>query len=221
MAYQRSGTHFLGSCLNSHPNLTYIGEAFGLSGNRQHPGERFATSIGCPLAKKDWEKLVICLEKIYAEFSHKSMCTIVLDVKYNQITPALAKLLERIKVIRLIRRDFRARYFSELYWEIFKKNPLQWALAKETLQIPINRKTFDENACRDAMKVRVFQNKLGYLADLDLYYEDLTNNEQANELPRAAVEMICNFLEIKYHRLTTSMSKIAPCTIDDFLQKNK
>ena len=181
MAHQRSGTHFLGSAVASHPDIKYTGEIFC-----RHVPSRMS-DVRARILRVACGAKVICL-----------------DTKYNQISPPLEKFLARheVKVIHLVRRDRLAAYFSgELHtWR--GKHP-------DADEVP----TFCFNLDRYRKIEKSVQRRMrrfGYLTDLRLYYEDLTNNQDTVALPVWASRMICDLVGVYNMQMTTSYGKEAP-----------
>lgn len=215
LAYQRSGTHFLGSCLDSHPQIKYVGEIFGQSPNLQHPGEQFGKENGFHKLKQSDHGIERSLELLTSEFiNDKKAKLIVMDIKYNQITHPLEHLLHDLKVIHLIRKDLRRRFFSMLLWEKYKKYPVLRSFGV----IP----HFDISEAklkRNMAEVKRLQEKYSYLEDLRLYYEELTQNHQVNRLPTSIEKRLCGFLGLDWGPLSTLSIKIAPINIDEFIHR--
>jgi hypothetical protein len=190
MAQQRSGTHMLGSFIGSHPRMKYTGEIF------------------CRNVPQTVEQMNQMLGRI--------MCggwsVIVLDVKYNQISPPMEELLNWIPVIHLIRKDTRRLYFSGELHTYYGQHPE----AREKGVIP----TFQFNRGRYQAILRARYEaiqRFSRLEDLRLVYEDLTNNQEITELPEWAGRQICHLLGVEYQPLTTDYTKNAPADIEPYL----
>lgn len=188
MAQQRSGTHMLGSCLGSHPDIKYTGEIFCRNVPQTH--EQAMASI----------KPVLC----------GGYTAIVLDTKYNQISRPVRRLLERedVTVIHLLRRDLLALYFSGELHSYRSRNP-------NSQDIPTFQ--FDKQrfySIVEARRMRIA--KLSYLADLTLVYEDLTGGGMPiTALPEWTGQRLCEALGVPIRQLTTDHQKAAP---PDFLE---
>jgi len=189
MAHQRSGTHFLGSAIASHPDIKYTGEIFSRKPPKstQEMRNRFSrVSRGAE---------VICL-----------------DTKYNQISPPLEAFLaqHQVKVIHLVRRDRLAAYFSgELHtWR--GQHPDAGELPTFCFLLDQYRAIEEE--------VEMHKRRLGHLTDLRLYYEDLTNNKDTLVLPERASRMICDLAGVDVRQLTTPSGKEAPVDYMQYLQ---
>lgn len=181
MAHQRSGTHFLGSAIGSHPDIKYTGEIFCRNvPNSESEMMKRISRVACGAE-------VICL-----------------DCKYNQISPPLEALLFRydVKIVHLVRRDRLAAYFSGELHTWHGQHP-------DADHVPTF--CFDLDKYREIEEsVERYQKRLGYLTDLKLYYEDLTNNQDTIALPYWANVMICTLARVDQRQLVTTYGKEAP-----------
>jgi len=197
VSHQRSGTHLLGSCLDSHPDVSYVDEIF---------------------LHKRFQDLSSVLRFVSKFDGHERICV---DAKYNQISKPVEEFLKRIRVIHLVRRDIKRMYFSDLLHRFYnvrgtteERLLLYQKIAmsrKELPEIPFNQKGFN----RYLEQVENGRQKYGYLGGLTLYYEDLTSNESITSLPEESTRKICEFLGIEYHPLTTSRIKFSPIKIPE------
>lgn len=202
MTYARSGSNLVGSLLDSHPSVEFLGPVFG----RRRDG----WTGPCYKLRGSYQAIRLCLDKFIAKYPGKQL---ILDIKYPWITPAVEKLLEKILVIHLIRRDSTRRFFSSLLWERIKKNPYLLVNSRRP-RFEINHK----NILKDAAKIRDLRKKFGHHEDLRLYYEELTNNKQINKLSEKISFMLCDFLGLKRRILMTTMVKLSPSQIEDFVR---
>jgi hypothetical protein len=188
MAQQRSGTHFLGTAIGSHPDIEYTGELF--CRDIPHTERQMIDQIGRVVG----DTRVVCL-----------------DCKYNQISAPVEAFLARheVKVIHLVRRDRLAAYFSgELHtWR--GEHPD----SGHTPTFDFDLRKYNEIE----QSVEWHQRRLGYLTDLKLYYEDLTGNRDTIGLPHWANRMICTLAHVDIRQLTTSHGKEAPVNYRDYL----
>lgn len=188
MSHQRSGTHFLGSCIGSHPAVKYTGEIFG-GGKLPGSEERLKEILG------------------------RVMCggfeVVCLDTKYNQINRYVAALLAQdgVKVVHLIRRNLLRLYFSgELHtWR--GQNPGNKKMP--TFQFHPKRFSAIER------QIEGYRRRFAYLADVTVYYEELSGNRATRRLPKRTAEMVCGMADVEYMPLTTDHKKRAPV---DFLR---
>lgn len=181
MAHQRSGTHFLGGAIGSHPQIKYTGEIF--CRNVPQSEQQMRQGILRVACGAD----VICL-----------------DIKYNQISPPLEAFLQRyeIKVIHLVRRDRLAAYFSGALHTWCGQHP-------EAGEVPTFCFILDQYREIEE-EVQAHIRRLGYLTDLKLYYEDLTHNEDTNAVPMWASRMICDLAQVDVRQLFAGYGKEAP-----------
>jgi len=189
MAHQRSGTHLLGSSMATHPEIKYTGEIFRQSVPR-HRGE-----------------VVARIERVRGG----GFPVICLDTKYNQISAAVEAYLAQpeVKVIHLVRRNVLRLYFSgELHtWR---------AQHRQASQLPVF--AFDESRfvrLRDSIERHI--QRIGHLADLELYYEDLTGDQDISELPEWAARQICLLCGVDYQPMAVQIRKEAPVDIGTHL----
>jgi len=181
MAQQRSGTHFLGGAISSHPKMRYTGEIFCRDipqTERRMIDQISQWANGAP---------VVCL-----------------DCKYNQISDPIERFLARhdVKVIHLVRRDRLAAYFSGALHTWRGQHP-------DADHVPTLRFILDQYREIEE-SVQRFLRRFGYLTDLKLYYEDLTYNRDTISLPSRASRMICDLAGVYQHPLTTTYGKEAP-----------
>ncbi len=193
IGHQRSGTHFLGAMLSSHPDIKYTGEIFA---NRE---------------PKSWKQLKEWVDRvIYGGFE-----VVLLDCKYNQISRYVEFLLERdeVVVIQNQRDDRLAQYYSgELHtWR--GVNPDAPLSVRPTFEF--NRQQFDEIH----QEISDFEQRFQNLPNLRICYEDMTENKNTLELSRAISEALCTVLGVKNRLLTlpASHSKEAPSKYLDYL----
>lgn len=188
MAHQRSGTHFLGAAIGSHPDIKYTGEIF---------------CRNVPQSTAEMRKTIL-----------RVACgadVICLDCKYNQISPSLEAFLQRpdVKVIHLVRRDRLAAYFSGALHAWRGQRPDAGEVTTFRFMPDVYREIEEF--------VQAHQRRLGYLTDLKLYYEDLTHNKDTVLLPIWASRMICDLVGVVHRPMTTSYGKEAPVNYRDYL----
>lgn len=184
MAFPRAGTNMLGWAIHSHPQMHYVSELF-------HPRKH----CGHPRTAAD---VVAAIER-YDEPGAAVLC---LDTKYNQITPALEEFLRGVKVIHLVRRDTLRHWFS-FKFRTHRKHPERGAIA-------FDRDEYE----RFLRRVTRLREKLSYLEDLRLVYEDLTGDRQISALPEWASRRICDLAGVDFYPLTTHTKKGAPMDIE-------
>jgi len=207
MTWARSGSNMLGSFLDSHPNLSFAGPVFGV---------RTGYRGQCNEFRETKEEMERCLNALLLDFQKKnsSLKILILDIKHPWITPHVENFMKQIKVIHLIRRDLKRRYFSAMFWEAVKKDPYLLATGRERLRFHIDAKTLK----RDIAKVEAHRKQFAYLADLELSYEGITGNKHVSELPERVNTKICEFLEISDFPMTTQVVKLSPPVIEGLLK---
>lgn len=183
MAHQRSGTHMLGAFLQSHPAIKYAGELF-----YHHKPQND-------------EELSRAIDRVASGNRAEVLCV---DAKYNQITPITVEWMARpeVKVIHLVRQNVLRLYFSGALHGYRNQNP-------GSTDVPVfqfDLEVFD--AIRD--EIETLKRRLGWLTDLKLYYEELTQNENIYVLPFRASEMICLLAHVPHLSLTGPYGKEAP-----------
>jgi len=191
IAMQRSGTHFLGSAIGSHPDVKYTGEIF------------------CRNVPRDKSRMVAGIERVQCG-GFEVVC---LDVKYNQISPPVEAILPDVRaVIHLIRRDRLAHYFSGELHSWRGRNP-----NAEKGFVP----TFDFSLSHfNALNYRTKWgfDKFRKYETVRLVYEDLTAGRQTDTLPDWASEKICKALGVEFAPLEAGTVKSAPVRYLEYLR---
>lgn len=191
MAQQRSGTHMLGAAIGSHPDMKYAGEIFC----RRVPAT----------AERMWE--------LVRRVKCGGFAVVCLDVKYNQISPPVEELLERIPVVHLVRRDADRLYYSGELHDLYNRNP---AAKREgvTPRFEIVPERYESIVwARDRCIARY-----GHLETVRLHYEDLTQNREIDRLPEWASRDVCRALGVPHRTLTVGTKKMAPPDSGEFLR---
>ncbi len=189
LGQQRTGTHMLGDMIGSHPDVKYTGEIFW-----SHKRAR------------DWDDMVAKIDRV----SGGGFPLILIDVKYNQITDPVARLLPQVKVIQIIRRDAERLYYSGELHSFVGDHP---GAATTGRRFRVDWKRF--HAIKDAQDRGV--NKWARVAGLVLHYEDITQNRQTNIMPGEYSRQVCEFLGIELRSLTTGTLKEGPEDIKGLL----
>jgi len=192
MAHQRSGSHLLGSWLQSHPAIKYTGEIFC----RREPNTA---------------------DKMHARLSRVSgggFPWICVDIKYNQITAPIAEWMAepQVKVIQLIRRNMLAIYFSGQLHTWRGEHP-KCAAKGEIPTFQFEPRVYAEQRREIAEHMR----RCGRLADLTLSYEDLTGGNNVKRMPDQYSRVICDLLCIEYAPMITDFDKEGPSSFLDHL----
>jgi len=184
----------LGSAVGSHPDVKYTGEVF------------------CRNVPPNWERMAAIVNRVVCG----GFKTVLLDVKYNQISEPVEELLRQIPVIHLIRRDIRRLYYSGELHTYYAQHP-EAREAGEIVAFEIDEARFKRLKQVQRMHIKRF----GYLEDLRLCYEGLTGNQPIERLPEEIERAICALLGVAHHPLVTGFRKNAPADIDDLLLKPK
>jgi len=195
IANQRSGTHLIRGCVNSHPRAYCPPEPM----------------FHCP--PQTDEEMLAFLE----QYRGIAPDVVLIDVKYNQITPPVEAWLRGCRVLHLIRRDVRRMFFSRELRRWMAAHPEErknYHPPEKVPQIPFDRDKFR----RFVRDVKQYQACFTPLETTRLYYEDLTENRNVVALPGWAGRILCGLLEIPYHRLYASGVKGAPTDIKDYWQ---
>jgi len=197
MAYQRSGTNMLGAAIGSHPDIHYTNELYHKS------------NCGRPKTMGDVIQAI-------RQFDDPDARVLCLDTKYNQITPPLEEFLRQIRVIHLIRQDDLTHWFSSRFLYARRHDPeVKQALEQgKPWMLPFDQESFDRFCARK----RRYQERLGGLGNLSLVYEELTNNEQIDQLPDWASRAICNLAGVEVRSLIVPTHKGAPTDIAPHLE---
>lgn len=183
MAHQRSGSHFLGAAIGSHPAMKYTGEIFN---GKKRPASSKAMWAGIDRVRGGRPD-VLCL-----------------DTKYNQISRPVEELLAQddVKVVHLVRRNLLRLYFSGELHDWRGEHP-------GDRRVPTLRFS---NARFNAIvqEIEEYKRRFEHLADLTLYYEDLTGDYPTHQLPDWASQKICELVQVNVMPLTIGTEKEAP-----------
>jgi hypothetical protein len=194
IANQRSGTHLIRSAVNSHPDAVCPVEPF------------YRNPVNTFVDLKHWMK----------QFDGIDEKAVLIDVKYDQITAPVRRLMGKAPVLHLVREDLKRIYFSILlrHWDHHIATPEEkrrWKAGEHTPKMPFDEARFN----RFAERVRAARARYAPYVDETLTYEALTGNQEIHELPVWASEKLCRFLEVEVRPLTAGFKKLAPSTIDD------
>jgi hypothetical protein len=184
MGQQRSGTHFLGAILGSHPAIKYTGEIF------------------CRRVPNSWEQLHEWVDRVLGG----GFEVVLLDTKYNQISKHVETLLQHndVKVIELVRENKLRLYFSGVLHTWRGQHPNEPKIPTFRFMLP----QFQEIVAQ----IERYRERFGYLADVRVYYEALTLDRNTLVLPSNACWELCELLGVEPRPLTLpeSHSKEAP-----------
>lgn len=185
ISHQRSGSHLFGTLLDSHKDIHFLGE-----------------------------------------FTHAVLTDDInlIDFKYSYLrkNPDLIHFVENnsYKIIQIHRRDIKRVYYSTIHAEVRRNEKtgeyadeiidLQGKInaekVKEHPRIPINQERI---SILDKRNNYLFS-KYNVLADMVVYYEDLTNNEEIKEMPEQIATKVLNLIGVDYQKLTTPLRKQSP-----------
>lgn len=211
---QRCGTHFLGSCIGSHPDITYVDE------------------ITVPMSLKKIQERVRTIEDIndYISEFYSSVNTdwVLLDIKYRHIFKPLNTWIEEKKVIHIKRTDIKAVFYSMMYAEIRRSNRTgeyaewvkNWDDKKRAKKPEGNAPTIQWKSDKYEALENWLKRNWNYYKNIGLEFEynKLTDNKQTTKLPKWASKKICDFLGVEYHLLTTNLSKMSPSNFKEYIK---
>jgi hypothetical protein len=193
IAQQRSGTHLIRHCVNSHPYALCP------------PEPLFHQALA-----SDAE-----MQSFLAQYNDVDEHVVLIDIKYNQITDPVERWLEGQRVLHLIRRDRRRQFFSrELrrWMAEHKGEDHGYYPPEHAPQIRFDQAEYD-------LFYREVEQNIAYFTLLEttrLYYEDLTDNQPVEVLPAWAGRILCALLAVPYRPLTARGKKDAPTDIEGY-----
>jgi len=209
IAHQRSGSHFLGFCIGSHSQITYVDELTRIK-SLKLLREQLKT-------KEDVIKL------LDSKFEYIKTPRVLVDIKYDHMMPALEELMKESKVIHIFRENKLDTYYSALHAQYRKSNRLgEYIEGGEVTNIkkkPERYPTFKYEEGVIYLLIRnelMFRRKYGHLIGLTFSYEELTKNESIKKLPTWAMRKICKFLEIEEHPMVAKTIKMSPSSVKYF-----
>jgi len=188
IANQRSGTHLIRGCTNDHPSVFCPAEPL------------FHTFL-----QTDDE-----MQVFLKQYQGVEREVVLIDIKYNQITPPVERWLKRQRVLHLIRRDVKRQFFSRQLRNWMAANDGDkrgiMPLGPNPPHIP-----FDEAQFRQyAETVRKHIARFTPLETTRLYFEDLTHNKCVISMPEWAGRILCALMEVPYQRMVTRTRKESP-----------
>lgn len=207
---QRTGTHFLGTCIGSHPEVEYVDEITTIA-RLNNLKKNYKT-------KEDLEQF---LDKVFE--GRKKV--ILLDVKYGHIYKALEDFIMDNKLIHIKRKDTEAVYYSMIHAEYRRNFKVgEYSEEVEDLDGKIKAKPpkfFPEVGfnSRHIVAIKKWHEKFWEKFDgkgLELEYGKLTGNKQTDKLPKWASDEICSYIGIEKKLLKTGLKKMSPKNYDDY-----
>ncbi len=206
IAHQRSGSHFLGYCMGTHPDITYVDE--------------ITTIKSIKLLYEQLKTKEDVIKLLDDKFGDIKTPLVLVDIKYRHMMPALAEVMHNSKVIHLFRENKLDTYYSALHAQYRKNNKTgEYVDGGEITDIKEKLNDFptfarDEDVVYLLIKNELnFRRKYGYLAGLTFSYEELTKNNFVKKLPTQAMKKICKFLEIEEHPMTAKTIKMSPTKV--------
>ncbi len=182
---KRTGSTFLWSCLNSHPQLTAFGELFVT--NPKSPTKKYKNSVSLlPYRNTEYKSIVN-----YLEFMNSYFYNTTFKVMYNQIEKfELLKHLKNFPIIHLKRRNL-------VRWIISNEN------AHKTDFYVIQNLTAKNLWKRIQKSEKYFEKWDAILNDFNsitLYYEDILgkSKDKKTYLDTNTCKKICSFLNLEY-----------------------
>lgn len=202
LSIQRSGSNFLRSCLNSHPDIKCFDEVF------LHDAEFPESYV---MAREEDPRLGIhitqYLNELYA--SNSKYKAVGIDIKYNCLNHQIIKALYDldVSVIHLIRKNTTRIAISQA---IGKDNEAPIVYEPEKL--------FKAIEYIDKMK-EFYSSTASRFRNMTVYYEDITSREQdVRIIDKGESKRILRFLEVGDEiTLRTDMKKKNPYEFKDLL----
>jgi len=208
---QRSGTHFLGSLLNSHPSMHSLGEVLHPNARRSFlpAGEPKPKSTAA--CEEAWDAFV---ERHHQDLNRPAFLgPIIMYNHRNRLPkPLCDKLFSESKILHLVRENLLRRYISN---ELNKtksgsahsrdsEGPLRTvALQPETVVAKLKQAE------------RELERERGFAATLDsieMSYEAL-NEDKRSELSR-----VCEFFNVPMIEMKTQLKRTNPYPLEDIIE---
>lgn len=203
VAHQRSGSHFLGYCIGSHPAVTYVDEI-----TRIKPLKYLREQL------KTKEDIFRLLDDKFGDIKTP---LVLVDIKYRHILPALAEAMKDSRVIHLFRENKLNTYYSALHAEYRRhKKTGEYVDGGEVTDVKKTPDKFPRFRYNDEVISHLiegemyFRRKYGDLVGLTFSYEELTGNRNVKGLPTEVAKKICKFLGIEEQPLTARTIKMSP-----------
>lgn len=209
LGHERTGTHLLGTCIGSHPDVRYLDEITTLA-RSQYLRDNTRTL----------EQLHDFLERKLARYNEP---VLLLDCKLGHIDliAPLGEFLAERKVIGITREDDEAWMYSWGHAQMRKDLSLAEygdtpkAEAKPDHEMPTVILTA---SAQDWIEERrACEKRHWHLGDMWFTYEALTENQNVDQLPEWAAQQICSFLGLEVLPLTTTMVKMSPANLEGLL----
>ena len=209
---QRSGSTFLGRCLESHPSIKSHGELL-VGGNIKAPsalhGKRTLTKLYRFVVARAWDPVDI-MERYYAR---KEAPVVVFRAMYNHVdnraVRAWLKEHKEVRIIHLRRDNLLKQHVSKLLLGVRRERPWQPHTDHE---IPVaSVHVSPERAVKDMQRVRDnfirFEKLLSDHRKTELVYERMCHGQT---LTQEAWEQISDLLEIESVPIAADLVKMNP-----------
>lgn len=189
LAAQRSGTHLLATLLDSHPELRCYEEvllrSLAYDERNKELGERH------PLLMKEHEGGIVMYNHFVA--ADEDTKNKIVSGKIIHLTRDMDNILRSLYGI-YHKDKFNTQSFYKEEKEIFVPEPPKHWKGKQ-------KKNINE------MKERAFERIPDGKNRLEVTYKWLTGGESITELPKEKAKVLCEFLGVKSHKLTTDFRK--------------
>jgi hypothetical protein len=235
VAHQRSGSTFLGSVLNAHPQIHICGELFLDKKYRKKNyfyhywlGKMAADKVNITISRQP-ELIHDYLDSVMGQVPDS--CEIGIDVKYNQLRmlPKLLQVFDELdfKIIHLIRKNTLKTHVS--YLLNIKKKELG-RKAHGSQKVPVAKITLptDETLVdrletkRDEIDYyrRTLRSRFEYL---ELYYEDFfgSGTQESRTIAQEVLDQVFHFLSIPAYgneNLTSELKKTNPAQLSKLIE---
>jgi len=195
LSTQRSGTHLLNHCLQSHPNISGVGELLLLW---KRAGEQ---SDPIPI-----------LEDFFTAGPREVK---VCDIMYNHLNGQIIKWLQKreIRIIHLIREDHVRREVSHYLNHHKDKtglNGIQFAEKRTLIPIRVNPAWVVKYVRRARKAISHYRRVFEHSPYMEITYADMVGRDglEVSGLPAETSERLLRFLGLELHPLTTTQRKV-------------
>lgn len=217
VAQQRSGTHFLGSLLDSHPALRSLGEEILSSKGVKN---NFYAYLGAKAARNPdvvrpqnqhaiWRSFVDSLAQKRPGIRH-----IGIILMYNQIELISPHLIERIlagiRIIHLIRGNTLRTHVSD-YINRNTEKPAHSDLPSELIRVTLPSDTLVEELRTRTRRIAKMRELLSRWKHIEVTYEELLHSREE------ALLRLQGFLDVPGMQLDTSLQASNPWPLKEIL----
>jgi len=217
VAQQRSGTHFLGSLLSSHPHVISLGEEIIASkGTRNN----FYTYLGAQAASNPdairppnlpeiWRGFVGFLAQQYPDV--RQLGVIIMYNQLELLPPPLAeRILAEVRIIHLIRRNVLRTHISD-YINRNTDKPAHSELQGELVQVKLPSDTLLEELRARVRRIEAMRQVVSRYRHIEISYEELLNCREE------ALRRLQGYLKIAPAPLSTALQPSNPWPLEDIL----